>query len=59
MAESEVSSSSKLASAINTIGRVVDLGGSSVSSSSESAVGMVMDVLSLNSESAEVRQANL
>jgi hypothetical protein len=57
MAESDASSSSKLASAVNTIGRVVDLGGAAVSANTESAVNMVMDVLSLNADSVEVRFA--
>lgn len=57
MAESELATSAKLASAVSTIGRVVGLGGAAGEGEAQAAVDMVMDVLSLNAESAEVREA--
>ena len=52
-----MSSSGKLASAVNTIGRVVGLGEGAGGDDAAAAVEMVMDVLSLNTDSADVREA--
>jgi hypothetical protein len=57
LAESGIAPDGQLAAGVQSIGRLVELGGKSVESSSKEAVEMVLDALSMASSSASVREA--
>jgi hypothetical protein len=57
LAESGIAPDGQLAAGVQSIGRLVELGGKSVESSSKEAVEMVLDALSMASSSAPVREA--
>lgn len=57
MAESELAAPSTLAASVSSVGRLVELGGKAVETSAKEAVEMVLDVLSLASDAADVRCA--
>ena len=59
MAESELAPAPVLAAGVNSIGRLVELGGPAVEGSAKEAVEMVMDVLSMAQDSAPVRESTI
>ena len=57
MAESEMGKPDIMAAAVQSIGRLVDIGGAATEGAVSEAVNMVMDVMSLNPDSAAIRES--